>query len=170
VQAFRLCFATIFAMAVQVAYGAETCTGEIAGMQFCAEVIGKPRVGEKVTIAVVTRNVGLPKVSALSLVNVPDSERSRFVGLWAHKRRVVEIRGGLRPGYLVQMSKGDSIRAVVLTDYSAQVGRNEIHMDIPYPVPSGPSFSEADIRAFRETMWPAPKVYPLIGPLVFDAK
>lgn len=169
-RAIHACVATLLACAAPCAEAGDPCTPVMGGMQFCAEVVGSPRVGERVKLALETRNVELDRVSAFSLAKIPGADRTRLIWVWVNKRPPRRANVELRPEYVVHMKRGDRIRAEVTIDYVATRGRNELFVEIPYWEPAGPPFTKAEILAFHESAWPAPMVPPLIGPLVFEAR
>jgi hypothetical protein len=138
-------------------------------MRFCAEIVGEPRVGQKLELALVTKNVAGRPVATISLAKVPLPMRSRLVTLWVDGRRLGQGGADLSPEYVVHLDEEDSIRAVVQTEYSVQAGHNEVLVSVPYWWPSTPAFTDEEIRTFDEAGWRAPKVLPVIGPLAFDA-
>jgi hypothetical protein len=149
---------------------AERCTDVEGGLQFCARVEREPRAGERLRMTISTKNLSDHPVSAIDLAKVPSALQASFVPLWVSARPSGSAgRARLKPGYVAVLGSGEALQVDVTTSYVVRVGRNELLVGIPYYWPAAPEFTDEQIRSFYQQAWKAPKVEPLIGPLVFEA-
>jgi hypothetical protein len=142
------------------------------GLQFCAAPADQPALGQPIVLTVSIRNIGKSPVSLIDLEKVPAAIRSGFVTVWDTTKTKCSLLPlpAARPEYAAQLRPGSSRTVTVETNCTAKLGRNELLVALPYFWPRSPEFTDAEIKRFYRAAWKAPKVAPLIGPIVFETR